>query len=266
MSHPSSNEPQERVTSDPNGAPGVVVPFFQPFYNLASNQLQGFEALARRNVTNGSPELPGGFFAAAEASGSMRDIDVRIIEEAIAQMARWRGTEGFANLILSVNLSRQAMESAETYTDITTALTRYDLPGDRLLVDITTDTFRSLLPDRSDVLEWLPGLQKREVAFCLDGFTADDLDLLPTAAELPVDIIKLHPAQVLGATGSTQGLSDVARRIQDHGLPVVAAGVETREHLDLVRELGFEWAQGFLLGEPVEAERALSHPTTLIAG
>ena len=44
---------------------------------------------------------------------------------------------------------------------------------------------------------------------------------------------------------------------------MVAAGVETDEQLDLVRDLGYEWAQGFLLGEPVEADRALDRPADL---
>ena len=58
-------------------------------------------------------------------------------------------------------------------------------------------------------------------------------------------------------------LADLAQAVQDAGLPVVAAGVETSRQLDLVRELGFEWAQGFLLEEPTEADSALAHAASL---
>lgn len=259
MTHPLN----EASASEPATQADSFIAFFQPFYNLSSNRLQGFEALARRHGSDGTPLLPQRFFAAAEASGKMRDLDVLILDQAIETLARWREIPSAQDLILSVNLSWQSVGHSATFSDILTSLARHQVPGDRLLIDITTGSFRRVVASGDDGLAWLRRLQEREISFCLDGFTADDLDLLPQAASAPVDIIKLHPAQVVASTGSTQRLAEVASSIQEVGMPVVAAGVETREHLELVRELGFEWAQGFLLGEPVAAEQALLGPDTL---
>lgn len=264
MAHPLRDDTPDFAT-EPGEAGDAVIPFFQPFYNLQSDQLQGYEALARMPGTDGRPVLPAAFFAGAEDAGTMRDIDVRILDEALGHISRWRRAETAHGLILSVNLSRQAVGHPMIFTDVINALHRHGVPGDRLLIDITTDTFRRSVDDAEEALEWMRRLQHKEVTFCLDGFTAADLDLLPAATRVPIDIIKLHPAQVLGTAGSVEPLADVVRAIQEVDIPVVAAGVETREHLELVRSLGFEWAQGFLLGEPVSAEQALVHPATLSA-
>ena len=68
-------------------------------------------------------------------------------------------------------------------------------------------------------------------------------------------------ALVAGADRST--LTTIAAAVQDTGLPVLAAGVESDAGLDLARELGFEWTQGFHLGEPVGPDGALGGPLAL---
>lgn len=265
MTLPLSRElPSVTPGPGPTRAPDLdestLVTFYQPFYNLQSGRLQGLEALARLRGHDGRPQVPAAFFAAAEAAGTMRAIDLRILDDALAHLAHWLRGEPRHELILSVNLSWHFVDHPEFVTDVTAALTRYQVPADRLLVDLTTATFRHLATTDEAALARLCRLQEREISFCLDGFTAADLDVLPDAASVPVDIIKLHPGQLATDSGL---LADLAGAVQDAGLPVVAAGVETRQQLDLVRELGFEWAQGFLLGEPTEADSALSHATSL---
>lgn len=253
----------------PSGASDTadaLVTFFQPFYNLRSDQLQGFEGLARlRGAQTGRTELPREFFAAATASGSMRDLDLKLLHDALAHVAHWHRSSQSRALILAVNLSWDLVGDAGVVDDITSGLRRHNVPGDRLLVDISTDTFRRLISQDAQTLGRLRELQRNEITFCIDGFTAQDLDLLPAALEVPVDIIKLQPAQLTMHSHTRTGLAELASAIQSADLPVVAAGVETPEQLELVRTLGFEWAQGFLLGEPVPAHRALESPGSLTA-
>lgn len=264
------NEPQ--VASDPSGAAHreasdadpELETYFQPFYNLSSGALQGLEALIRRhNTESGHTEAPGDFFADAEASGRMRDIDLRMLDEAVTHMERWQG-EGRTGLILSVNLSRATIGRPEFADDVLETLDRHGVPGHRLLLDITTATFRDLAGGGDEALSSLRRLQTREITFCLDGFTPEDIDVLDAAAATPVDIIKLDPT-LLNAGTDTQ-LADVTTAIHNAGLPVVAAGIETAEQLALVRSLEIEWAQGFHLGAPTDAENALAYPEALPQG
>lgn len=249
----------------PGGANAAsLVTYFQPFYNLRDDRLQGLEALARlHSAQTGQTELPSEFFASTAASGSMRGLDLRVLDDALTQVAEWRSSPRSGALILAVNLSWDLVGDPGVVDDITWALQRHGVPGDRLLVDLSTDTFRRLTTGDEQVLDRLRELQRLEITFCIDGFTAADLDILPAALRVPVDIIKLRPEQLALESRTRAALAELAGAIQDAGLPVVAAGVETPEQLELVRELGFEWAQGFLLGEPVPAERALDHPGSL---
>ena len=163
-------------------------------------------------------------------------------------------------MILSVNLSAQSVRDRLFVPVIVATVARHQMPGDRLLIDLTTSTFRELLHEGEAAFAGIRALQKREITFCLDSFTARDVDLLDRDVEVPVDIVKLHPALV---GGDEAALTDVARAVQEAGLPLVAAGVETSEHLLRVSRLGVEWAQGFYLGAPTIAEDALGHPATL---
>ncbi|WP_168583113.1 EAL domain-containing protein [Gephyromycinifex aptenodytis] len=250
----------ERSAVDDQSAP--LATFFQPFYNLRTNKLQGVEALARRfNASDGNAELPSSFFSAARASGTMRDIDLWILDDALGHLARWREQDGHRELVLSLNMSWDLIAHPHFVRDVVNAVTRRGVPGDRLFLDITTDIFRRLIGQDS-VRGRLRELQDAEVSFCLDGFTAKDLDILMAAAATPVDIIKLHPRKLSTPSGIA-AVPDIARAVHELELPLVAAGVETPQQLALARECEFEWAQGFLLGEPVEAARALDCPAFL---
>lgn len=239
-----------------------LVTYFQPFYNLRSDGLQGLEALARRSdVGNGRPSLPAAFLAEDEAAEKVREIDLWILDDALSHLARWYETKGRTELILSVNLSRHTVCHPDVVTDVTDILGRHGMPGERLLVDITVDTLRRLTSEADDARAHLAALRELGTTVCLDHFCAPDVDLLEAASAVPVDIIKLDPREL--RTLTEDELAGVAKAIQDLGLPAVASGVESQEQLDLARRLDFEWAQGFFLGEPVKAAHALRPPSWL---
>lgn len=261
MTQPTGEATAQDPTQAPAEAGGAgdvrLHTYFQPFYNLQTNQLQGLEALARVSDGDGRPGLPGEFFSALERSGSSREVDLTMLDEALGHLAVWQQDPQRHDLMVSVNISADVLGTEDGPLDVLAALDRHAVPGDRLLLDITTDIFRRLSWSDEAFMARVATLQESGVSFCLDGFTADDLDLLPEAAKVPVDIIKLHPGQ-LGTRDpeGTGGLAAVADALGEAGLPMVAAGIETREQLEHARELGVEWAQGFLLAEPMPADEA----------
>lgn len=192
--------------SPPASHAGLVT-HYQPFYNLSSGRLQGLEALARMDGGEGAAKTPAEFFAEAELSGRIREIEAAILEEALAQTAIWHRDQNRPELILSVNLSAQSVRDRLFVPVIVATVARHQMPGDRLLIDLTTSTFRELLHEGEAAFAGIRALQKREITFCLDSFTARDVDLLDRAVEVPVDIVKLHPALV---GGDEAALTDVA--------------------------------------------------------
>ncbi|GAB97143.1 EAL domain-containing protein (putative c-di-GMP-specific phosphodiesterase class I) [Kineosphaera limosa] len=238
---------QDRVGID------ALVTYFQPFYNLSTAGLQGFEALARARSNDDSRAPSPANPAVASPQTDLRELDLWILNDALPHLQDWRSEAGHEGLILSLNLSWEFVDHPNFAGDILDALYRHSVPGHRLLVDLPAQVFRRLRPDGPRATQ-LRRLQEREITFCIDGFTGDDLDLLNCPLATSVDIVKAHPAQL---TGPREALEQIVTAVHDAGLPVVVAGVETPEHLALLRELEVEWAQGFLLGEPEEAARAL---------
>ncbi|MDO5628756.1 MAG: EAL domain-containing protein [Mobilicoccus sp.] len=250
------------MTSETTAAPtdmGLVA-FYQPFYNLMSGEMQGVEALARRR-TPGAATLPEGLTEESETAPevSPRDIDLFILEDALGRLARWSNDAGKENLKLSVNLSVEFTTHPDMIEDIVSALRRHGVTPDRLLVDLSVAVYRRTT-DNTEFPQHVRELQDAGFTTCLDGFTIDDLDVLELALLNRVDIVKLHPSQP--GMGEDM-LRYVAERVHEQGVPIVAAGVETAEQLDLVRDLGCAWAQGYLIGEPVEGDEVLSAPAAL---
>ncbi|MBO3130342.1 EAL domain-containing protein [Dermatophilus congolensis] len=259
MTQPSREPVDTGALHNGQRDPLPLITYFQPFYNLNTGHLQGLEALARHRNSDGTTDWPADFFATAEKNGRMRDIDLTVLHDSLYHFARWQTSEK-RTLILSVNLSEQFVTHRTAPSDIILALEKFGIPGDRLLVDITTTTFRHILEADPAVTTRLHRLQEEEISFCLDGFTADDLDLLEAAADFPVDILKLHPQALLADPDPKESrVRRIADTVGEVGLPMVAAGIETQAQLALMRDLGFEWAQGFYLGKPVQADQALAN-------
>lgn len=237
-----------------------LVAYFQPFYNLGTSALQGVEALARLAGDAGA-STPGPFFDAVRDSGRMAEVDRWILRQSVQQLSRLQQEADLRRLILSVNLSGEFVCSEGFHTEVLEELEAGGVAGDRLLVDISTATFRRLQGADSGAFARLVALQEQEVTFCLDGFTVDDLDLLPALTDARVDIVKLHPREI--AEGDSDRLSAIVTAVHDAGLPAVVAGIETPDQLRQATELGFGWAQGFLLGAPAPGDEVLASPRVL---
>ena len=83
-------------------------------------------------------------------------------------------------------------------------------------------------------------------------------------SSMPVDIVKFDISLVHSLEeGGRQGIivENLARLIRDAGFQLVAEGIETQATLDLVTDLGFNYAQGYFLGRPAKLEQSVAVPT-----
>jgi len=89
----------------------------------------------------------------------------------------------------------------------------------------------------------------------LDDF-AGDANTLGTERRATVDVVKIDPnlvAAVASDRGSERAIRAIVQVARDRGIETVAEGVETREQLAALRELGCDLAQGYLFGKPLGA-------------
>ena len=218
---------------------------FQPVYAMRSGELAGFEALIRLH----DPEIglipPSEFIPLAEELGLIADIGQWAVEEACRVATQWP-----AHLVVAVNLSPAEFQSGTLITTIRRALQRHALPAYRLEVEITEGT---LMADSELVLGQLRILRDMGVDVALDDF-GTGYSSLAYLCKFPFSKLKIDRsfAAALNHSASARNvLRAIVRLGHGLGMTVTAEGIETQRQLSLLRDIGCDLAQGYLLGRPV---------------
>ena len=225
---------------------------YQPIVHLGSGRVVGFEGLIRPARDSGFND-PGTLFAAAEAAGHTIELDKACLE-VIAEGARPIRPDRF----VSINVSPRTLEAPDfTVAMLLQVLERQGLSPERVVLELT---------ERQDP-ESLEHLRRRIATFREAGIriAADDVGAgnagLRLLSAVQFDIVKIDLSLVQrGALreSSLDVLRSIAALAGRWESLVIAEGVETQDELRLVRALGMDAAQGYLLAEPsedVEIER-----------
>jgi len=226
---------------------------YQPLCPLVGDAPLACEALLRwqrADVLLG----PDQFLGAAEDSGLILPIGNWVIEAACAQLAAWRDG-GIEPRYVSVNLSARQMRDAGFVGRVADALARHGLPPERLAVELTEDLMFGVANTDLETLEQLRALG---VALLIDDF-GTGYSSLGYLTRLRPRAIKIDRSFVADMVTNRDNLAIVSATIaMAHrlGLEVIAEGVETHGQLALLRELGCDAMQGYLLSKAVPDDAA----------
>ena len=235
---------------------GEMVAYFQPQIDLSSDSIVAVEALVRWDHPVLGQLAPGEFIGLAEQTGLIHSIGKHMLEQCLDAAEEWRAAE--THLEVSVNVSPVQLASPDFARHLTAELTRRALPQDAVTIEITESMPVIDLPG---VVIRLRQFRELGLGVALDDFgvghaTIEQLD------DLPVTELKLDRSLIQDDSESmTSYLAEIVDLAHERGLRVVAEGVETEAHLQRVRALGCDRAQGFLLGRPMpreDVERLLS--------
>jgi diguanylate cyclase (GGDEF)-like protein/PAS domain S-box-containing protein len=221
---------------------------FQPILDLLYRQPAGAEALLRWRHPRLGPVPPMEFLPVAEELDMVDELAVWVLHRACRQLSDWR-RDG-RDLWMSVNMSPRQLCGDGFLAAVATALDTHCVPADSLIVEVA-------LPAESTAVDHLAGLRALGVRTAVDHFGTG-----PTALahlrRLPVDILKIDRVlfgEPAGQTGPATPIVDVVVALaQRLGIEVIAAGLETESHVDVVRAAGCHLGQGFLLSRPDHAE------------
>jgi diguanylate cyclase (GGDEF)-like protein/PAS domain S-box-containing protein len=225
---------------------------FQPIVSLVEGGPVGFEALVRWQHPTRGLVPPAEFVPVAEEYGLIEPIGRWVLDRACREAKLWRraGQNAFA----AVNLSPRQLAGTDIVGAVRDALESADLAPELLCLEITET---SLSEDTSPLVPALHGLRELGVRLALDDFGggASSLGLLRM---LPIDVIKIDRIFISGIAERRDDRAIVAAVLslaEELELTVIAEGVEDeRQHWEL-RELGCNYAQGFLYSRPVPAEK-----------
>lgn len=217
---------------------------FQPVYAMRGGALIGFEALIRLHDPELGPIPPSEFIPLAEQLGHIVEIGRWAVEEACRVAAQWP-----PHLVVAVNLSPAEFQTGTLITTIRRALQRHALPAYRLEVEITEGT---LMTDSELVIGQLRLLRDMGVGVALDDF-GTGYSSLAYLCKFPFSKLKIDRsfATALDHSASARSvLRAIVKLGHGLGMAVTAEGIETQRQLSLLRDMGCDMAQGYLLGRP----------------
>lgn len=229
--------------------------YYQPQVNVNSGNIQGIEALLRWD----NPELglvsPVSFMKLAEQTGLIIPIGEWVLRNACLQNKIWQ-SQGMPPLRVSVNLSTLQFQQLNLPSLVAQILSETELEPHLLELEISATTIMQNGEYSSRIL---PQLKDLGVNISIDDFTSG-FSCLQYLRRFPFDTLKIDQSFIKELRNNPQDLSVVSALVElgkGFNLRVVAAGVETRQQIELLKNASCEQMQGFWFSRPLAAEEAM---------
>ncbi|HET6795490.1 MAG TPA: EAL domain-containing protein [Acidimicrobiales bacterium] len=220
---------------------------YQPKAELATGRVVGAEALLRWNHPELGPIPPDEFIPVAENVGHIQALTTYVLNAALRQCRAWH--DAGITIGVAVNLSSRSLVDLSLPEEVGAALAAVGLPPSVLTLEITES---QLMIDTVRTLRVLDDLHDLGVKISLDDF-GTGYSSLSYLNRLPVNELKIDKTFVMRLgdnphdTAIVRSVIDLARNLR---LEVVAEGVEVPAAWELLRGLGCDVAQGYLLSRP----------------
>jgi len=229
---------------------------YQPIVQLATKQIVGFEALLRWHHPLQGLISPDHFIAAAEDSGLLFATGHWLILEACKQLQMWKNDLSVPPPItISVNISAKQFADARFVTELQGVIRETGIEPSRLQLEMT-ETVAATNPKLTvTVLSYLKHLG---IGVILDDFGTGNSSLNGLRL-FPVEALKIDRSLVsrmLVDRGTCDMVDLIILLAHKLKLKVIAEGIESAKHWELLRELGCDLGQGYFFSQPVEAEAA----------
>ena len=229
---------------------------YQPKFDAGNGQPVGAEALLRWEHPLLGLLLPDKFIVLAEKTGLIIPIGEWVLDEACRQMSLW-AKQGYGHWRIAVNLSALQFCHAGLVASVANALARHQLPANSLTLEITETTAMS---DADASMTVLQKLSEMGVDLSIDDFGTGYSSLM-YLKRLPANELKIDRGFVRDLEQDSDDAAIVSAIValgQALGLRIVAEGVETDLQQSFLTQLGCDSLQGYLLGQPLPAERFLA--------
>jgi diguanylate cyclase (GGDEF)-like protein/PAS domain S-box-containing protein len=229
---------------------------YQPFVDLASQEVTGFEALVRWHHPRRGLLPPDEFLSVAEETGLIVPIGRFVLMEGCRQIRELqRKHPEMGSLKLSVNLSNKQFFQSDLFDQIGEALAASGLAPSCLGLEITEGVIIRQADSASSRFSRLKSLG---VQLYLDDF-GKGYSSLSYLHRFPMDVLKIDRSfvsRIEEAEGNFAIVKAIVTLAHQLGMEVVAEGIQTAEQQARLRGLGCEYGQGFHLSPPVPADEA----------
>lgn len=238
---------------------GSIYPKFQPLVSGVTEEICGFEALARWHHPELGEVSPGQFIPMAESRELIIALGSRILDkscEFLAQVNRLRQAHGLSPLTMHVNLSSPHFSHSQLISLIESVLKRHQVKPEHLTIEITESM---LIGSTKQVIHRMQVIKNMGVKLALDDF-GTGYSALNSLCEFPLDVVKLDQSFIKRIGVDPQGeilISSIVSMSKALGLKMVAEGVETEQQKIALRALEVEEYQGYYFYKPLSSQDCL---------
>jgi len=226
---------------------------YQPIVRLDDRSVAGFEALARWDHPKMGRMSPSDFIAIAEEIGLIVDLGLFVLEHTARQLGNWQRTSR-KPVFASVNVSSRQLLRQDLIHDLRTVIARSGLARGSLKLELTESL---VMENPEHAAQMLTRIKELGAGLALDDFGTGHSSL-SYLQRFPFDTIKIDQSFVRASSKGQRPviLRSIIALAHDLGMEVVAEGAETDSDAVELYQLGCEYAQGYVFGEPMSAESA----------
>jgi len=231
---------------------GQFVLFYQPKVEVRTRTMTGLEALIRWK----DPELglvpPAKFIPLMEETGLILEVGRWALGRAVSDYRRW-ASEGLMPPRIAVNVSPIQLRRKEFIDSVVHALEGFE--GDEIALDLEV-TESMIMENVQETIEKLKVVKGLGVEIAVDDF-GTGYSSLSYVAKLPINALKIDRSFIIEMAKSEYSRNIVTMVIQlahTLNLKVIAEGVDEEEQVRILRELGCDEMQGYLMSKPLPPE------------
>lgn len=222
--------------------------FFQPKYDLDSEKVAGAEALVRWQHPVKGFMNPAEFIPLFEKNGFITELDKFVWDTTCGYIEGWI-KKGYPIVPISVNVSRADIYSTDFIETILDIINKHGIKPEHIHLEITETAYTDNPAQIIDVVRKL-----KDIGFVIEmddfGSGYSSLNMLN---ELPVDILKLDMGFVQGGMDKSSSgiLSFIIGLAKWMDYAVVAEGIETKEQIQMLRDMDCNFVQGYYYAKPM---------------
>jgi EAL domain-containing protein (putative c-di-GMP-specific phosphodiesterase class I) len=222
---------------------------YQPIVSLIDGRIAGTEALLRWNHPRRGVLAPDSFITTAEDSGVIVKIGGWALDAALAQLVIWRSHGLTDEFFVSVNVSPRQLLVEDFAQKVRSSMAASSIEPEWVHLELTES---SLIEGSTPSLQLLEATRALGVELIVDDFGKGYSSLAYLSA-LPVSALKIDRSFIVGIEDEhdaliVEAVISLARALR---LDVIAEGIETLSQAKKLKQLGCEYAQGYIWCEPL---------------
>ncbi|MGS0691911.1 EAL domain-containing protein [Shewanella sp. 30m-9] len=224
---------------------------YQPVIDMYSGKTTSVEALIRWRDPDYGIISPSTFIPIAEETGLIEPLGEWIIHQALSDLAQLHAQGLPINMAINVS-ARQCINSKELslYDLLKQGLAEHAISAKNVHIEITESM---LIEDKPRCLQILESIRQLGVDIYLDDF-GTGYSALSYLTQCPISVIKIDKSfidNVLSNQSDAKLITAIVMMAQSLEMPLVAEGIETVEQWNFLRDLGCDYAQGYLMSKPL---------------